>query len=190
MGMPYLDLMNLDIVGGTKDLLRLKKLRNYDFELEAISSYDGMPVYVLSFTDRITRPVKAYNYTSHYSGRLYINAENYAILKYESTWESILPKFYESGDAPVGTMEATNHRFDIQTTYQESNGSYHLKTGKISYSTVNESQTRKSVVEFLTTAIENEFEVGDMLRLTELPVHEPPYDPLFWSNYNIVIDDL
>lgn len=49
LGMPYLDLMNLDVVGGTKDLLKLTKFKNYTFKVEDMSCYDGVPVYVVSF---------------------------------------------------------------------------------------------------------------------------------------------
>lgn len=189
LGMPYLDLMNLDIVGGTKDLFKLAKLKNYTFEIEDMTSYDGMPVYVVFFKDKVTRPIKAYNYTSHYSGRLYIDAENYAILKYESTWERVLPNLSTQGIQGEDAVGMTHQRFDIQTTYQEHQGNYQLKTGKITHSTNLSDQIKSSVVEFLTTAVKYDSEVGDMVRFTELPVHEPQYDPGFWEKYNILIDE-
>lgn len=190
MGIPYLDLMNVDIIGGTKGLLKLKNLKNYDFELDTMSAYDGLPVYVVTFNDKVTKAVKAYNYTSHYSGKLYINADNYAILKYEAVWERILPGDAADKANPAEIIHPNKQRFNIQTTYQEFNGSYHLKTGKISYSTSKNNQNREAMMEFLTTAVQNSTDVSDMVKFTELPIHEPPYDALFWADYNIIVDDL
>ena len=60
------------------DFLQAERLDNYEFTLEDLSSYDGRPVYVIGFDQRPdVREALA-------RGRIFIDAESYALIRYES----------------------------------------------------------------------------------------------------------
>ncbi|MES2811517.1 MAG: erythromycin esterase family protein [Bacteroidota bacterium] len=68
-----------------------RKRKKFEFNLEESISFEGYEVYVVSFVCKKDNwSYTNRNYSTHYSGKFYINKEDFAILKIEENWESKL----------------------------------------------------------------------------------------------------
>lgn len=186
---------NLDVI---------KKLNKYEFTLTGFDEIDNQGVYVLRF-----RPKRG----ADFSGLLYINVEDFAIMRLDYKNVKLLRNFKLLG------ISQKNHTYQGSSVYSKTpNGDYALKfatftfgstTGvkrplkiieknknvkgrrkqnelKVDVNFVNEHRSTYELVVYDISA-STKSELNSFTEDTNIkPAYLPAYDPNFWQGYNIM----
>ena len=121
------DLLSFDIARVHGNILDVPFINDYDLSLEKQGELNGKKVWVISY--RLSKPDLARTgdaYAAKYGGRIYINKDDYAILKNE-TWVSSNGK-QEQGRNLMGEnakFVITDYKFITQYK-KDAKGKYHL----------------------------------------------------------------
>lgn len=176
------------------------RLQNYEIELTDIRQYANQDVYELKF--RCIKPNSystpyAFPSPSKYEGSILINAENFAVIKYEAftTWEQSyhkkkrLIKAFELNEPFYLTKSAHDlyyyDRYENKYTlrYAKRKFSYHVKPESSVNSIIQFNET-----EVVTTGAEFKNPKPIDQSLLEIDTNVP-YDKEFWNSFNIKISD-
>ncbi|MEM8568594.1 MAG: TlpA disulfide reductase family protein, partial [Bacteroidota bacterium] len=149
-------------------------LKNYQLELDRISSINGKEVYVISYVSKTWKRMELFRMT--HSGKFYITDGDYAFVKIESQLRS-------------GLRNVTDEIF-----YKESRGKHYLShIVHDSYAaSVKESDTtvHHAHIELLVNNIKiGKNESFEHLPITEEVLTRNKYDSLFWKNYTVLSEN-
>lgn len=118
-------------------LLEGRKFKKFIFSLEEIKKYNNKEVYVITFSS----PRDHSNFTkrmflSNYSGTLYINKDDYAIVKITENWEvTKFPEEFRQGlELRGGLAKYTKKEFvreTIETDFTKDNNLYRISHSEI-----------------------------------------------------------
>lgn len=183
-----------------KNIFSQGREKNYALQLKGIKSYKDRQVYHIQFSclkpNNFNIP---YGYPSPatYKGDVYIDTENFALLKYEAftQWEVTMmgkKKFLnrQGFQSPVNMLRGVHDMF----YYDEYDGHYYLKYASHNYSlefeTIDskEKSKREYIDQILVTRIESE----NPKKLTETMTKintDVEYDKDFWDSYNIILEE-
>ena len=181
-------------------------LRNelYSINLSGNTMFNGKPVIIIDIKEEYaeylvlrTKAKNVYNLI-----RLYIEAENYAILKSEAfSIQHFRKESFENQQVPFHFKQDTIATLAVKQ-YEQIDGQYYLKyasnLGRI-HDQPDASEMGKTLyfneTEFLVNKIITNKKEFDRIRLRnslkkDLPLWdmEYTYNPTFWKNYNILID--
>jgi hypothetical protein len=173
----------------------LRKFKKFDLQLEEVKTINGDEVYVIGFQSSrkhstFTRRV----YLSHYSGKLYINKKDFAVLKLYEQWEvTDFPESFRQGYELSGeSSKYTRKEYTVETNISEfirHNEMYYLShavntvAGKLSGP--GEHGVPYHIV---TEAYWNNFDsVAPKIpyKSEQLLLHKSEAGPAFWHNFRI-----
>lgn len=171
------------------------------FKLELKSVIEGTPeIYVIDFLSL----KKSYRHTGDYydrafNGTVFINADDYAVVRCEMTWErdtaklnSLSRKYLNKGKGMIWDKQLNRYTIERIVTYKKSvNGKYYLQRGVTHW--IEEGRTIKKSIPFKLKSIAEMF-VSEIhspatSMLTErqdevIHFNNIKYDQLFWTNYS------
>lgn len=186
----------LDIARNLPDFLSLETMGQYNFEHTDITTLDQRRVYVISFTQKehLTLPL--------YSGKLYIDAQNFALV--EANFQ-INPKFIKAAKYDIIIKESKGYNIMPQNvqyiaSYKLFNGKYYINhiKGELFFKVNKRRKLSNSPLhiwfEMVTCIIEEQtpssFERTQRLNLNKIFSETTySYDPLFWENFNIILPE-
>ena len=177
------------------NLLSEGRVKNYDLKLKGIEDYKDRQVYHIQFD---CRKPNAYNvpYTSavFYKGSVFIDTENFAVLKYEAHTQQKTDKEKRKRVLKYYNLkESMNRTIKIHDIYyyDEFEGKYYLK-----YATTNKSvqfesldKKEKKIFEDIKQVLVTKIEAKNPKVLTESNYAEPEFDEEFWETYNVILDE-
>lgn len=198
----YVVLQNRDYT----DLATLRKLiKNdlYSINFSGMTIYDGKPVQIVDIKEEYVEYMllRAKCINAHHLIRLYIDTENYALLKTEFYYIDTHPKEMFSSDIRKTFLNDSIMIFAIKQ-YEKIDENYYLKyaslRGRI-HDQPDESEMGKTLyfneTELLINKVITSKNDFDRIKHRDLLEKETPlwdmkyvYDPSFWKNYNILID--
>lgn len=112
-----------------------RKSKKFSFKISEVSSHDGRKVYVVDFSI----PRNHFTYThrslpSFYSGTLYINQDDFAVVKVLENW-TFTESLEKAGSDTYGWMDETAKKEirteSIETNFEKKNGLYYLSGSEI-----------------------------------------------------------
>lgn len=148
-------------------------LKNYQFELDRISSINGKEVYVITYRSKSWKRMELFGMT--HSGTFYITDGDYAFVKIESELGS-------------GIRNVTDEIF-----YKESRGKYHLSHiihDSFARSVRGDTTVHHAHIELLV----NNIRIGKDKDFKHQPITERvltknKYDSQFWKNYTVLSEN-
>lgn len=186
----------LDITRNLPDFLSTETMNQYNFEHTDITTLDQRRMYVISFSQKenLTLPL--------YSGKLYIDALNFALV--EANFQ-IDPKYIKAAKSDIIIKERRGFNIMPQSaqyivSYKLFNGKYyvnHIK-GQLSFKVKKRGKLSNSPLyiwfEMATCIIDNQspspFERTQRLNPNKVFSETTySYDPLFWENFNIILPE-
>lgn len=195
-GSTYLDeLLEMDIVRGRGNILNANHLTFYDLKLEQITEYENDSIWVIGYKNK--RPILSNTgdyYATEYSGKLYINSKDFAVIKNEthvvaSNYSAQGRSFYVNEERQ--SWKPLKIEYDFSVTYKKHSGRYYLsyvnykRAHKIKDKKTNKITTIDSNTEMVITKINTiEPEIIEKRAYYE----NMPYDKKFWESYNIIFD--
>ncbi|NCB19016.1 MAG: carboxypeptidase-like regulatory domain-containing protein [Bacteroidia bacterium] len=186
----------LDIAKNLPDFLMTSGLDYYNYTHTDITTLDQRRVYVISFSQKedVTAPL--------YSGKLYIDAQNHALV--EARFE-ITPQYIKAAKNDLvikesRSLEITPESVSYKVSYKPFNGKYHIShvkgelRFKVRRSRAITGSTLNVWFEMATCKIEEDgaspFERYQRLNPNQIFSETSyRYDPLFWSNFNIILPE-
>jgi hypothetical protein len=165
----------------------------YDLELMGTTQFEGKKVYEIGFTCK--RPgayTTGFGYPSPISatGKIYIDVESYAVLKFEIL---IQRKPFKNKRQPYVVLDAYGHH--IVQTYKQLDGKYFLNYTKQSYyskwtnTKKNKTNNFIEIRELLSTQINPKPNQIPTLSLMNIKSKTPNEDVTFWQNHNFKVED-
>lgn len=171
---------------------------HFTFTRVGETEYNGRLIHEIRFECRkpnaFTTPY-AYPSPASFEGRLFIDADNYAVVKYEAftTWDTlriknkkVLRRF--GFDGPV---RESRRAYDVYQ-YEQTGGQYYLKYSRHYYPTdfvrvaTGQKITHIEAYDLLTTSLELQRPVVLQQSLTHA-TGQVPYREEFWSNYQTLL---
>ena len=173
---------------------------HFDFTREGETEYNGRAIHQIRFVCRkpnaFTTPY-AYPSPVAFEGRMFIDAENYALVKYEAftTWDTASikkPKVLRrlGFDGPV---RQRRRAYDVYQ-YEQTGGQYYLKYSRHYYPTdfvrVDNGQKTSHVeaYDLLTTSLELQKPVVLQQSMTNV-IGKVPYREEFWNTYQTLLPE-
>ncbi len=183
-----------------KNIFSQGREKNYALQLKGIKTYKNRQVYHIQFN--CLKPNNyniPYGYPSPaiYKGDVFIDTENFALLKYAAytKWDVMKmekKKFLkrQGFQSPVNMLRSVHDVF----YYDEYDGSYYLKYAssnyKIEFETI--ASKEKSIREYIDQILVTKIEAKNPKKLTETMTKvgiNIDYDKNFWDSYNIMLDE-
>lgn len=174
--------------------LNKRKFVKFDFILEEVKEYNKSEVYIIRFsTSRNHSTFTKRTYLSNYSGHIYIEKEDYAIVKIIENWEiTDFPEQHREGLNLNGEMSEYNSKDytkeTIITDFRKSKGMYFISNSSIAIiGKINNLQG--SSLDFSTTikSFWNDFETVNPSKINfkeeQHLFHSAKYNEQFWNNY-------
>lgn len=174
--------------------LNKRKFIKFDFTLEGVINYNNSDVYVIHFLSsrnhsNFTKRV----YLSQFSGTIYIDKNDYAIVKIIEHWDiTDFPEEHRQGLNLKGNLskfiqkEYTTET--IETNFKKVQNNYFISNSKVTISG-NLINTENEKLEFNTTIQANWFDF-DLINPKKINFkeeqhlfHSVKYDEQFWNNY-------
>jgi len=198
----YVILQNRDYT----DLATLRKLiKNdlYSINFSGMTIYDGKPVQIIDIKEEyvVYMLLRAKCIYAHNLIRLYIDTENYALLKTEFYYIDTHPKGMLSSEIMKTFLNDSITGFAIKQ-YEKINDNYYLKYASF-YGRIHDQPDKNEMgktlyfneTELLINKVITTKKDFDRIKHRDLLEKETPlwdmkyvYDPSFWKNYNILID--
>ena len=172
----------------------LHRVAHHDVSLSGVTEYDGQKVYIINF--KCKKPgsyTVGIGYPSPESaeGFIYIDMENYAVLKFECT---MYRKPYKYRRHPGITNYPSCYQ--LTQTYKKTNGKYHLNYSRMLtiYKDVdiikNTSSKYVRIFELLSTNVSTDNLILMYKSIMKLKVgYQPKYDEKFWGVHNYFVED-
>lgn len=174
--------------------LNKRKFVKFDFVLEEVKECNKSEVYIIRFsTSRNHSTFTKRTYLSNYSGLIYINKEDYAIVKIIENWEiTDFPEQHREGLNLNGEMSEYNSKDyfneSIITDFRKSNDKYFISNSSITIlGKIN--NLEGSSLDFSTTikSFWNDFETVNPSKINfkeeQHLFHSVKYNEQFWNNY-------
>ncbi len=182
------------------NILHKRKYKKFDLEFVSSNLAENKDLYIISFkTDRDRWNYTNRGYPTEYSGKVYIDKKNFAIIKVEENWKTYLDekevkKYYRDRGTYEGELSVTIKEENICFYDKKENGKYYpsryfkriykegdRKNGKTTYSTF-ENDSYLYDYEFEDVEeIEYEYYGDEKQTVLDRVV----YDPDFWNNFNM-----
>lgn len=191
------DLLEFDVVRHLANVLNPKYVYDdYDVKLVKMTAVDGDSVWVISFSCK--RPGLGNtgdSYANSYKGKLFIKKKDYALIKYEASFEC--SNYSELGRSLYVNEEKQNYRpmiieYKVTTRYKDYNGKYFLssvayeRNHKWKHKKSGSLKTEKINSELLVTNIEVK---QPKAILNRAYYEEIPFDKKFWESFNYLKDE-
>ncbi len=183
----------LDIVKYRPSFVNLNYINHYNYKFEKVTNLDNRKIFIIRFDqkDWVKKPF--------YKGRIYIDQNNYAILRADF---QISPKGIEHAaehlirKRPLGKQVIPYHTL-YSVCYQEINGKYHLNNArlelkvKVNNKRINKRSYFTTISEFIITNRYNtpavEYAYSETIHEKEILIDKiKSTDPTFWGKYNII----
>ncbi|SNC59388.1 CarboxypepD_reg-like domain-containing protein [Hymenobacter gelipurpurascens] len=171
-----------DFVYNRADFISKAHFAEYDYQIADVTTYNGRPVYAISFTPRSAK--------ANYQGRMFINLDSYAFLGADFSLTLGGVRRYQAGFAAMGGY-AYNRRAR-QVSYQRYAGRWYLK--RVWDQAVSQQPGREyqHTSEFITTAIDTARSrrpaYADRFRPEEVFLRNSvAYDSTFWQNFTTLV---
>ena len=191
------DAVSLSFTMGQPDFLNEDKIKYFTYKKVMVTHFDGHRVYVLGFDQR------AEIHEALESGRIFIDAETYSVLKYEARNSVAGTPYIKSLKGTDKIFAGLLHiDFSIKgwsrtSSYREIGGRLFLDNASLEYR-IDYRQTKKEInlhliiqSELMVTdfqpGIRNEIQKGEEWKRKDLAVNLPAdFDSLFWGTTNIL----
>lgn len=177
-----------------------KKIRSYQLSLDSITYMQDDPVYVISFASKRTSERYTFSFnTARFSGVVYINSRNYAVLRYNVTTETDTLRYNANArrffnkpvfenDKYFWSLLKTADRVDKSVIYAPLEGIYIPVYASLIQRQTGESQLGKMPVDYGGSAEFFLYDFGwgtagsNAYPETNLYKFSKAYDPVFWNN--------
>jgi hypothetical protein len=189
------DLLEMDIVRISGNVLDKKYLDLFDLKLERITEYDNDSVWVISY--KCEKPKLSYTgdyYAVKYEGKLYINQKDMAVVKNETSVESsnyseLGRSFYVNEDKQGWKRNSV--KYDFTVIYKKHSGFYYLSY--VNYNRYHVLENKKTGIikneQIKTEMMINKIEIETPEKIEQRAYYENiPFDKDFWENYNYMPD--
>lgn len=174
--------------------LKNRKFKKFDLILEEIISIDGEEVYVISFS--ISRNHSTYTrrvFLSNYSGYLYINKNDYAVLKITENWEvTEFPESFSEGYPLTGDYSKyTKKEYANESTVTEFtkiNGLYYIThVINLIEGRIQDIQNNSLPFEIKTVSRWYNFKLADPIKIKneEHSFEKVKYNKTLWNNFKL-----
>jgi hypothetical protein len=195
-GSTYLDeLLEMDIVRQRGNILNGNHVAFYDLKLEQITEYENDSIWVISYKSK--RPMLSNTgdyYAKSYSGKIYINTKDYAVIKNET--HVVATNYSPQGRSFYVNEKRQKHKplkieYDFSVTYKKHLGQYYLSY--VNYKRHHELKNKKD-------GAKKVLDVNTEMLITKINTNEPeviekrayyenmPFNKKFWESYNIIFD--
>ena len=174
--------------------LKKSKLKKFIFQIQETKSYNGEEVYVINFSSpRVHSTYTRRVFFSNYSGYIYVNKKDFAIVKIFENWSvTDFPiQFREGYNLKNSLSKFTSKEYvneSIITEFTKNNNQYFIShstnivTGNLYGVNVN-----KEVFDITVDSYWNNFNTTKPIQIKnkdeEHLFEKIKYDPLFWSNH-------
>lgn len=173
---------------------------HFDFTREGETEYNGRTIHQIRFVCRkpnaFTTPY-AYPSPAAFEGHLFIDADNYALVKYEAftTWDttSIKNKKMLRRFGFDGPVRQSRRAYDVYQ-YEQTGGLYYLKYSRHYYPTdfvsvaTGQKTSHVEAYDLLTTRLELQRPQVLQQSMTNV-VGQVPYREEFWNSYQTLLPD-
>ncbi len=183
-GMNYFDdIVTADVVKNTRNILDISNLKDYKLKNKGRLLYENDSVQVIGYEAvKPTISTTGEAAVSRYSGEIYINMKDYAVLK---NVVHISAKDFNALGRNLLSMEGKKKdrvELTLTTNYKELNGTYFLSGINIRYTYREEGKEKEGKMQYVTTrlALKNPQAVQGRMYYEELKT-----DPAFWDNYTV-----
>ncbi|MFY0672204.1 MAG: carboxypeptidase-like regulatory domain-containing protein [Bacteroidia bacterium] len=191
------DLLEFDIVRNYNNVLNALYIYDeYEVDIDAVTQLDGDSVWVIKFKCLNPRlGLTGDNYSTAYSGKIYIKKKDYAVVKYEATYEcsnyssqgrSLYVNESKQESAPVSIV------YTVTTRYQEYGGIYFLSSvqynRKHKWKHKNNNSIKKESIE--AQLLVTDIEVKNPKPIEKRAYYEEiPFNKKFWESFNYLKDE-
>ncbi len=188
-------LLEMDIVRLKGNVLDTNYIQLFDLKLEEITVYDNDSVWVISYEcKKPALNTTGDYYANKYSGRIYINQKDYAVVKNETWVEST--NYSEHGRSVYVNEKdqkwkvfSVKYRFTV--IYKKFFDKYYLSY--INYhsdiSRKNKNKGKKEELEYNTEIMINQTVTNEPEIIEKRAYYENiPFDAEFWEHYNYLLD--
>jgi len=118
------ELLEMDIVRQSSNLLNTGLLNDYDLNLERTAIFEGDPVWIISYqTSKLDVAHTGDPYAQKLTGKIYINKTDYAILRNECIIEATKNSLQNRSLLTKNT-DATDVKYHYTCTYKKDKGKY------------------------------------------------------------------
>jgi len=190
------DILEMDIVRVVGNILDANHLSNYDLKLDKITAYENDSVWVISYDNRKpSLPSTGDNYATKYTGKIYINKRNYAVVKNETQVEA--SNFSEQGRSFYVNenkieWKRISVKYEFSCYYKQLNNQYFLSYVK--YNRVHQLQNKTTNAtikqEIKSEMMINKVETQNPEAIAKRSYYENiKFDKNFWDKYNILLDE-
>jgi hypothetical protein len=171
-----------DFVYNRADFISKAHFAEYDYQIADVTTYNGRPVYSISFTPRSAR--------ANFQGRLFIDLDSYAFLGADYSLTPGGVRRYQAGFAAMGGYAYSRRTRHV--SYQRYAGRWYLK--RIWDQAVSQQPGREyqHTSEFITTAIDTARArrpaYADRFQQEDVFLRSPvAYDSTFWLNFTTLV---
>ncbi|MEE1899987.1 erythromycin esterase family protein [Flavobacterium rakeshii] len=174
--------------------LKNRKFKKFDFILEETIFIDGEEVYVISFA--ISRNHSTYTrrvFLSNYSGLLYINKKDYAVLKITENWKvTEFPQSFREGYPLTGDYSKYIRKEYVNestvTEFSKINGLYYITyTSNLIEGKIQDIQNNSLPFKIKTVSRWYNFELADPVKIKkeEHSFEKVKYNKAIWDNFKL-----
>lgn len=180
------DIITADIVRNTRNVLDLANSRDYKLKNKGKLLYEGDSVQVIGY--EVAKPAPSTSgdaSISKYSGEIYINLKDYAVLKnvihITSTDFSPLGRNL----LPVGEVKKENVKMTITTNYKKLNSVYFLSGVTLQYSYKTGAGQVEGEMQFITTKVN--VKTPEVIQ-GRMYYEDVKQNKRFWDNYSVYFE--
>lgn len=189
------DLLEMDIVRTRGNILDTNHLELYEMEIEKITEYDNDSVWVIAY--KCTNPDLSTTgdyYATEYSGKIYINKSENAVVKNETTVVSsnFSPhgrSLYINPDRQKWHSQSVKYTFT--SIYKKQADYYYLSYVNYirHHQLLNKETGEQKQEEIHTELMVNKIETANPEVIRKRAYYQAiPYDENFWKNFNYIFD--
>lgn len=187
-GMNYFDdILTADVVRNPRNVLDMANARDYSLSNKGRLVYEGDSVQVIGYTVAKPSPsVSGDAAVTKYSGEIYVNLKNYAILKnvvnITSSDFNLLGRNLITVDEP----KRSNVQMTIETNYKKVKSAYFLSGATITYAYQEDGSEVKGEMQYVTTRvnIDNPEPFAGRMYYEDLKTNRK-----FWDSYSVYFEE-
>ncbi len=178
------DILTADVVRNTRNVLDVVNSRDYKLKNKGKMVYEGDSVQIISYTaDRPALSTTGDAGVKTYSGEIYVNLKNFAVLKNvvhitSKDFNALGRNLITVGETPKSDVAMT-----ITTAYKKiGNSPYFLSGATIEYTYEEKGKEVKGEMEYITTRVEtqNPVAIEGRMYYEDIKVNED-----FWNRYSV-----
>lgn len=181
------DILTADIVRNTRNVLDIVNSRDYKLKSKGKMVYEGDSVQVISYTtSNPSLSTTGDPVVQSYSGEIYINLKDLAVLKNvvhitSRDFNSLGRNLFTINEKPKSDVTMT-----ITTTYKKLKSVYFLSGANIDYSYKEEGNDVKGKMEFVTTRVrtDNPTVIDGRTYYEDIKANET-----FWNRYSVYFEE-